>query len=254
MVSPAELSLPSDPSADVAAPKRQPLISDDLYRKLTEQNQDAWTSLVESTSPRLTRSVSKLLPNPQDREEAIMTGLASFAGKVATPGEELTNPSSYLATCVENAARDIARSNRRREREIPASTFEQADIARGSTYREFLDRFADKSPGIEEKIVAREELEENQTVIETMSDHRQTAILMTALGYEYEEIAETTNQRVGTVKSGISRARDTLEQQSDNPAKSQKTSTPGRKPQPMEPSLVDKVKQEIHEVVVFSAA
>lgn len=131
----------------------------------------------------LTRSPDRADDLVQDTVEKAWRNIASF-----TPG---TNLRGWLCTILRNSYYSSLRKTRR---EVPDP--DGAFVARlavspahdgALALREFLTAFARLSP-----------------------EHREVLTLVGALGFSYEEAAETTALAIGTVKSRVSRARAVL--------------------------------------------
>ncbi len=131
----------------------------------------------------LTRSPDRADDLVQDTVEKAWRSITSFA-----PG---TNLRGWLCTILRNSYYSSLRKTRR---EVPDP--DGAFVARLAVspahdgvlvLREFLSAFAQMSP-----------------------EHREVLTLVGALGFSYEEAAETTGLAIGTVKSRVSRARSVL--------------------------------------------
>ncbi len=131
----------------------------------------------------LTRSPDRADDLVQDTVEKAWRNIASF-----TPG---TNLRGWLCTILRNSYYSSLRKTRR-EVPDPDGVF-VARLAVSPAHdgalalREFLVAFAHLSP-----------------------EHREVLTLVGALGFSYEEAAETTSLAIGTVKSRVSRARAIL--------------------------------------------
>ncbi len=70
---------------------------------------------------------------------------------------------------------------------------------------------ADESPGAPEQLILKERKEALLRAIESLSpDHRSIIILRELEGFSYEEIAQSLEIQPGTVKSRLSRAKESL--------------------------------------------
>jgi RNA polymerase sigma-70 factor (ECF subfamily) len=112
---------------------------------------------------------------------------------------------SYLLRIASNACYDELRRHKRR----PATSFE--DFGDGEMDAEANPALVNGSAGPEEHAERAEMARAIQVCIETLpADQRTTLVLSDVEGLSYEEIAETTEVALGTVKSRLARARGKL--------------------------------------------
>jgi RNA polymerase sigma-70 factor (ECF subfamily) len=111
---------------------------------------------------------------------------------------------SWAATIVTNACIDESRRRKARQAESLDGFYEDEDGARE------LELPSDETTP-DEALVRKESGEEIKAALRALTEeHRALIILRDIYGFSYAEIAEQRGLRLGTVKSGISRARDSL--------------------------------------------
>ncbi len=156
---------------------------------------------------RIYAMVHQLLRNPQDAEEVTQDafirahrGLVNFRGDSAF--------STWLYQIATNLARNRYWYWWRRKRDQSIS-FEQPIGEDGTTT--FADIFADEVETPEDAAVTQELVDRIGVGMGKLtSKHREILILRNVKNLSYEEIAEVLQISVGTVKSRIARARESL--------------------------------------------
>lgn len=115
---------------------------------------------------------------------------------------------TWLARIVDNQVRNRLGWWRRRRR---AQTFSMEDMLHSRDEGDRAWDPPDPSPSPRQLVEGRQALESlEQSLGELSPDHREVLLLRFADGQSYEEVAQTLNISVGTVKSRINRARREL--------------------------------------------
>lgn len=170
-------------------------------------DQEAFEEMVSRYWDRIYAMVHQLLRNPQDAEEVTQDafirahrGLVNFRGDSAF--------STWLYQIATNLARNRYWYWWRRKRDKSIS-FDQP-IGEDSTTT-FGDVFADDVETPEDAAVTQELIDRIAVGMEKLSPkHREILILRNVKNLSYEEIAGILRISVGTVKSRIARARESL--------------------------------------------
>jgi RNA polymerase sigma-70 factor (ECF subfamily) len=178
-----------------------------LVDRFKSGDQGAFEEMVSRYWDRIYAMVHQLLRNPQDAEEVTQDafirahrGLVNFRGDSAF--------STWLYQIATNLARNRYWYWWRRKRDQSIS-FEQPIGEDGTTT--FADVFADEVETPEDAAVTQELVDRIGVGMEKLTPkHREILILRNVKNLSYEEIAEILQISVGTVKSRIARARESL--------------------------------------------
>lgn len=138
-----------------------------------------WENLVTQNENRLYRAALAILGDHQEAEDAVQDAFVRFLEKAP---QELDSPTAWLMRVLVNNCKSRLRLSWRRVRPLPETL---------------------PAPGPEE----REELEELYSL---PPEDRAVIHLHYYEGYSTQEIAHMLNQRPGTVRSRLSRAREKL--------------------------------------------
>ena len=162
---------------------------EELVRAAAKGRTDAFEELVRLHEKKVYALTLRMCGNPEDARDAAQEGLPSFRGEAGF--------STWLYRLASNAAIDQLRRNRRQR--------EEASLDAGE-----MDT-PDQSPGPQE---AAEGSELQRAVADGLAslseDHRRILLLREYQELSYDEIAQTLDMDLGTVKSRISRARRAL--------------------------------------------
>lgn len=172
------------------------MMADELVRAAAGGDEDAFAQLVALHEKKVYNLALRMCGDPEDAwdaaQEAFLSawrGLPSFRGEAGF--------STWLYRLASNAAIDQLRRNRRQR--------EEASLDAGE-----MDT-PDQSPGPQE---AAEGSELQRAVADGLAslseDHRRILLLREYQELSYDEIAQTLDMDLGTVKSRISRARRAL--------------------------------------------
>ena len=169
---------------------------DELVRRAAEGDENAFGELVGLYEKKVYHLTLRMCGNPEDARDAAQEAfLSAWRGLPSFRGE--AGFSTWLYRLASNAAIDQLRRNRRQR--------EEASLDAGE-----MDT-PDQSPGPQE---AAEGSELQRAVADGLAslseDHRRILLLREYQELSYDEIAQTLDMDLGTVKSRISRARRAL--------------------------------------------
>ena len=169
---------------------------EELVRAAAKGRTDAFEELVRLHEKKVYALTLRMCGNPEDARDAAQEAfLSAWRGLPSFRGE--AGFSTWLYRLASNAAIDQLRRNRRQR--------EEASLDAGE-----MDT-PDQSPGPQE---AAEGSELQRAVADGLAslseDHRRILLLREYQALSYDEIAQTQDMDLGTVKSRISRARRAL--------------------------------------------
>ena len=169
---------------------------EELVRAAAKGRTDAFEELVRLHEKKVYALTLRMCGNPEDARDAAQEAfLSAWRGLPSFRGE--AGFSTWLYRLASNAAIDQLRRNRRQR--------EEASLDAGE-----MDA-PDQSPGPQE---AAEGSELQRAVADGLAslseDHRRILLLREYQELSYDEIAQTLDMDLGTVKSRISRARRAL--------------------------------------------
>jgi len=163
-------------------------------------DQDAFAELVRLYEKRVFALTMRMCKNPEDAAEAAQeTFLAAWQGLAFFRGE--ASFSTWLYRLASNSCVDLLRKEGRHKAAAgPSLNDEEVNIDA-----------ADPLPTPQEEAERKELREQIETGLAALSpEHRQVLILREMHQLSYDEIAETLDMDIGTVKSRISRGRKQL--------------------------------------------
>lgn len=163
-------------------------------------DQDAFAELVRLYEKRVFALTMRMCKNPEDAAEAAQeTFFAAWQGLAFFRGE--ASFSTWLYRLASNACVDLLRKEGRHKAAAgPSLNDEEVNIDA-----------ADPLPTPQEEAERKELREQIETGLAALSpEHRQVLILREMHQLSYDEIAETLDMDIGTVKSRISRGRKQL--------------------------------------------
>ena len=163
-------------------------------------DQDAFAELVRLYEKRVFALTMRMCKNPEDAAEAAQEAfLAAWQGLAFFRGE--ASFSTWLYRLASNACVDLLRKEGRHKAAAgPSLNDEEVNIDA-----------ADPLPTPQEEAERKELREQIETGLAALSpEHRQVLILREMHQLSYDEIAETLDMDIGTVKSRISRGRKQL--------------------------------------------
>lgn len=170
-----------------------------LLRKACSGDADAFEEIVRENEKTVYGLALRHLGNPQDAEDAAQeVFLKAYSGLKSFRGDAKLSVWLYRITC--NVCTDMLR----RRKDTVSLSAEKED---GSPALELLDDRFDPA-AIAERSELREKVGEALTKLP--EDARKILLLREIAGQSYEEIAQTLDLDMGTVKSRIFRARKRL--------------------------------------------
>lgn len=162
-------------------------------------DQSAFEQLVRLYEKRVFALALRMCGNPEDAQEAAQEAFLSVWQSLAFFRGE-SSFSTWLYRLVSNACVDLLRREGRRRANGPSLDDE-------SIYLEVPDR----APTPQETVERAELRQEIEAGLQALSpEHRQVLVLREMHQLSYDEIAQTLDLDVGTVKSRISRGRKQL--------------------------------------------
>ena len=168
---------------------------------------EAFNQLVVLYQDRIFAKVFSLLRNRQDAEEVTQdTFIRAQRGLPAFRGT--TSFSTWLYQIATNLARNRYWYWWRRKRDVSFSLDCPLNDESGMT---FVDLLPDAEMTPRENTVNQEFVDQVAACMEKLKDsHREILVLRNVKNMDYESIAETLGLSIGTVKSRIARARESL--------------------------------------------
>lgn len=179
----------------------------ELIELFKKGNEEVFEEIVRRYQKKVYNTTYRMMGNHEDASDLaqeafirIYRNLHSFKGK--------SSFSTWLFTVTTNVCRD---EMRKRQRRLQAQSLsEPVQFEDGEVEREI----ADDSMAPEIVSLHREMHDEIQAVIEQLPPEQKEAIVLREFqGFSYEEIAEISGVAVGTIKSRISRARQSMKKE-----------------------------------------
>lgn len=178
-----------------------------LVDRIKDGDDDAFEEMVSRYWDRIFCRVLQLLKNRQDAEEVTQDafvrahrGLENFRGEASF--------STWLFQIATNLAHNRYWYWWRRKRDVSVS-LEQPLVDDGGVA--LIDILPNSAEDPSSEVLAREFMERVSECLDYLSEkHREILILRTVKHMTYEEIAQKLQIKVGTVKSRIARARESL--------------------------------------------
>ena len=172
---------------------------DDLIKRLKNGDEAAFNELVSQYSKKLYYLCLKMLQSESDAEDAVQNAFLKAYMNIAK-FEEKSTVSTWLYRITVNVCMDILR---KKKKDNTASLYNTDDDE-----NEYILDITDESENVEKKVLEEERKRELYKAIEKLKPkHKELIILRDIEGLSYDEIAAILKMNVGTVKSGINRAR-----------------------------------------------
>ncbi len=173
-----------------------------LIQQLKNGDEQAFNELVEQYSKKLYYLCLKMLQNESDAEDTVQiiflkayTNISRF--------EEKSSISTWLYRIGVNVCTDVLR---KRKKEVKASLYSV-----NSDEEEYVLEIPDEKEDVEKSVLQKERKEALYRAINSLKPKQKQFIVLREIeNLSYEEIAEIMKLNVGTVKSGINRARKAL--------------------------------------------
>ena len=178
----------------------------ELIKKSKEGYVEYFEQLIEPHQVKVYNIALKMLKNEQDAFDASQEALLK-AFKYISRFKEESSFSTWLYRITVNTCLDILK--KRKESHNTISLEQQISLKDN----EVSMQFEDKKQNVLEDVIKEERKKVLYEAIDTLSDeHRKMILLRDIEGFSYEEIAKITGKNIGTVKSKISRARNSLKE------------------------------------------
>jgi len=163
-------------------------------------NMQAFEILIQQYE-RLVYSVAfKMMNNREDARDLAQEALIRIY-KSMDKCDNITAFKNWACRITTNVCIDELRRRKNRQT-VPI------DVGTGDESFSILENYAAPNPTPEEAVLQRERTQELSGAINKLSEtHKALIILRDIKGLSYEEVAEALGMNLGTVKSGISRAR-----------------------------------------------
>ena len=176
--------------------------TDVLVKKLKNGDQEAFNEFVSLFSKKLYYLCLKILQNESDAEDMVQNVFVKAYLNI-NKFEEKSSLSTWLYRITVNVCNDFLRK-KKKEKLVPLYNTDDED-------KEYELGIADEKENVEDKIIENERKAELHKAIGKLKPkHKELIVLRDLEGLSYEEIAKILNMNVGTVKSGINRARAAL--------------------------------------------
>lgn len=173
-----------------------------LIQQLKNGDEQAFNELVEQYSKKLYYLCLKMLQNASDAEDTVQTIFLKAYTNISR-FEEKSSISTWLYRIGVNVCTDILR---KRKKDVKTSLYSV-----NSDEEEFVIDIPDEKENVEESVLQKERKEAlYQAIASLKPKQKQFIVLREIENLSYEEIAEIMKLNVGTVKSGINRARKAL--------------------------------------------
>ena len=175
----------------------------EFISQLKNGDNEAYEKLIAMYSKRMYYLCLKMLGNSSDAEDAVqITFLKVYKG--INKFEKRSELTTWIYKIAINTCNDILR---KRKNEYLLSNL----TANDEQTEDFYYKVADEKENIEETILRKERERIIYDCIARLSEiHRKFIVLRDLEGLSYQQIANVLDMNIGTVKSGINRARGKL--------------------------------------------
>lgn len=181
-------------------------IDKDLVLKVQQGNKRAFDLLVLKYQRRIMRLLSRMISDPAEVEDVAQeTFIKAYRALPQFRGD--SSFYTWLYRIAINSARNWQAASRRRP--LLMNEYENED---GETFS--LESTLTENNTPESELVSRQVAAAIKTAIDQLAPELRTAILLREIeGLSYQEIAQTMDCPIGTVRSRIFRARETIAEQ-----------------------------------------
>ena len=174
----------------------------ELIQHLKDGDERAFNEIVERYSKKLYYLCLKMLQNESDAEDTVQTIFLKAYTNISR-FEEKSSISTWLYRIGVNVCTDLLR---KRKKETVSSLY-----STNSDEEEYALELPDEKENVEESVLRKERKEALYQAISTLKPKQKELIVLREIeNLSYEEIAKILTMNVGTVKSGINRARKAL--------------------------------------------
>lgn len=184
----------------------RPSASQEFIERLKRREADAFEELVAERSGEIYGLLFRLTENGEEARDLTQeTFLRAFQNIDRFRGD--ADVRTWIYRIAINQARNRFRWWRRRRRDATISL----DQKLGESGQSIIGTLAEPSRNPEQQTLAREREQALRSGLQRLGQaYRETVILRDIEGFTYEEIAETLDINVGTVKSRLARGRQEL--------------------------------------------
>ncbi|MDR1134837.1 MAG: sigma-70 family RNA polymerase sigma factor [Clostridiales Family XIII bacterium] len=176
----------------------------ELLKKAKAGDADSFEALIMSCKTKAWNIALRFMRNENDAMDALQESFIKIYTKLNTfRGESGFNTWAYRITV--NTCKDILKKNKKYKR--------QESLYTTGEDGEFLRDFISDDPTPEEETFQKETARELSDCINMLSQEQQEMIILRDVhGFSYADIGDMLSIPAGTVKSRISRARNTLKE------------------------------------------
>lgn len=175
----------------------------ELIQKCKEGDIDSFELLIESYQQRVYNIALRMLGNKEDASDIAQEVFIKIYKSIAGFKEE-ASLSTWIYRIATNVCLDELRKRKKTKVISIDSTIQLEDS-------EVSMQMPDERPQPDELLTQKELKQEVQKAINDLKEEHKTVIILRDInGYSYEEIAKILDCTLGTVKSRINRARNTL--------------------------------------------
>jgi RNA polymerase sigma-70 factor (ECF subfamily) len=173
-----------------------------LVQKLKNGSHEAFNELVELYSKKLYYLCLKMLQNEKDAEDTVQNVFLKAYLNI-NKFEEKSSLSTWMYRITVNVCTDLLRK-RKKEIIVPLYNTDNDE-------NEYNIEIEDEKANTEKTVIENERKQELFKAINCLNEsHKKLIILRDLEGLSYDEIANILKLNLGTVKSGINRARAAL--------------------------------------------
>lgn len=173
-----------------------------LIQQLKKGDEQAFNEMVELYSKKLYYLCLKMLQSESDAEDAVQTVFLKAYTSISR-FEEKSSISTWLYRIGVNVCMDLLR---KRKKEVKAPLY-----STNSEEEQYELEIPDEKEHVEEAVLQKERKEALYRAIDSLKPQQKRFIVLREIeNLSYEEIAKILKMNVGTVKSGINRARKAL--------------------------------------------
>lgn len=176
----------------------------ELVRQAKNGNTDAFEQLISDYQAKIYYIAFHMMGNEQDAEDAAQEAILK-AYRYLSSFKEESGFYTWLYRITHNICLDMLRKRKRNH------THSTDLVKKDRDGQETEVQLVDDKPQPEEELMSRQVQTDMQAAIAELKEHYRTVIVLRDIeGMSYEDIAAVTEISVGTVKSRLNRARESL--------------------------------------------
>ena len=174
----------------------------EFVKRLKSGDEQAFNEMVEHNSKKIYYLCLKMLQNEKDAEDAAQTTFLKAYTNLSK-FEEKSSISTWLHRIAVNVCTDILRKKKK--------TTNNSLYVTNQDEEEYTVEIPDETESVEDSVIRKEQKEALYRAISELKPKQKKFIILRDIeNLSYEEIATMLKLNVGTVKSGINRARKAL--------------------------------------------